>query len=267
MAWLKATYRPDHFWIADDIFGLKPGWIEEFARQVVARDAATPFKCLLRADGVTAPIATALAAAGCRTVWIGAESGSQRILDAMEKGTTVENIRTATALLRAAGIEVGFFLQFGYPGETFDDIETTLRMVRDCRPDDIGVSVSYPLPGTTFFERVKTQLGAKRNWVDSDDLAMMYRGTYPPAFYRALHLLVHAEFRQHRAADVLRRLLKHPGTLDRAALRLLASGVINACRRPMRLARVLRLAQTPAPQPLRRDPSSPLVQSSADVRP
>jgi anaerobic magnesium-protoporphyrin IX monomethyl ester cyclase len=200
IAWLKRTYHPDHLWIADDIFGLKPGWIERFAELVTRRGAVIPFKCLLRADGVSEPIAAALGAAGCRTAWIGAESGSQRILDAMEKGTRVDQIGDATRRLRKAGVEVGFFLQFGYPGETFADIESTLQMVRECRPDDIGVSVSYPLPGTAFHERVKAQLGEKQNWIDSDDLDTLFRATYVPGFYRALHALVHAEFRARKGS-------------------------------------------------------------------
>ena len=205
IAWLKQTFAPDHLWIADDIFGLKPGWIETFARLLQEGQAAIPFKCLLRADQVTPGVAAALRAAKCRTVWIGAESGSQRILDAMEKGTRVEQIAVASRRLHDAGIEVGFFLQFGYPGEARDDIELTLQMVRDCRPDDIGVSVSYPLPGTTFYQRVQAQLGRKQNWVDSNDLAMMYRATYVPDFYRALHAFVHAEFRARRPGARLRR--------------------------------------------------------------
>jgi anaerobic magnesium-protoporphyrin IX monomethyl ester cyclase len=210
IAWLKGTHAPDHLWIADDIFGLKPGWIERFAEQIVQRDAVVPFKCLLRADQVTADIAAALGRAGCHTAWIGAESGSQRVLDAMEKGTRVEQIHAATRLLRAAGVHVGFFLQFGYPGEDRDDIERTLDMVRACRPDDIGVSVSYPLPGTRFYQRVQAQLGQKQNWVDSNDLAMMYHATYVPDFYRALHAFVHTEFRARRSADEVRRALVHP---------------------------------------------------------
>jgi anaerobic magnesium-protoporphyrin IX monomethyl ester cyclase len=148
IAWLEATYHPDHLSMADDIFGLKPGWIERFAALVAARGSRVPYKCLLRADGVTETVARALAGSGCRTAWLGAESGSQRILDAMEKGIRVEQIAEATRRLRAAGIEVAFFLQFGYPGETLIDIQRTLQMVRRCAPDDIGVSVSYPLPGT-----------------------------------------------------------------------------------------------------------------------
>jgi radical SAM superfamily enzyme YgiQ (UPF0313 family) len=205
IAWLKATYRPDHLSMGDDIFGLKPGWIERFAECLSAHAAAVPFKCLMRADGVTPAVVRALKWARCQTVWLGAESGSQRILDAMEKGTRVEQIHNAARHLRAAGIEVGFFLQFGYPGETLDDIEETLDMVRACRPDDIGVSVSYPLPGTPFYERVKPQLGDKQNWTDSGDLALMYQGSYVPEFYRALHSLVHAEFRARRTVAAIRR--------------------------------------------------------------
>jgi radical SAM superfamily enzyme YgiQ (UPF0313 family) len=198
IAWLKETYQPDHLWMADDIFGLKPGWIGRFADLIVERQAVVPFKCLLRADGVSDAVVQALRRAGCKAAWIGAESGSQRILDAMEKGTRVEQIAAAARRLHDAKIAVGFFLQFGYPGETLDDIALTLQMVRDCRPDDIGVSVSYPLPGTPFHERVKVQLGEKQNWVDSNDLAMMYRATYAPEFYRALHALVHAQFRARK---------------------------------------------------------------------
>jgi anaerobic magnesium-protoporphyrin IX monomethyl ester cyclase len=195
IAWLKATYAPDHIAFADDIFGLKPGWVEAFAAEVRARDAVLPFKCLTRVDLLSASVVGALKAAGCESVWVGAESGSQAVLDAMEKGTRVEQIHVAAERLHAAGIGVGFFLQFGYPGETRDDIERTLQMVRDCRPDDIGISVSYPLPGTRFHERVAAQLGEKQNWTDSDDLAMMYRGPYTTAFYRTLHRVVHKEFR------------------------------------------------------------------------
>lgn len=199
MKWLKENFAPDHIWFADDILGLKPNWIEKFAELLAENDAVIPFKCLQRADLVNEKTASALAKAGCKTVWVGAESGSQKILDAMEKGDKVGDIYRAAQLLHKHGIEVGFFLQFGYPGETWDDIQKTLQMVRKCAPDDIGISVSYPLPGTKFFERVKMELGEKQNWVDSDDLAMLYRGPYPQEFYRILHGRVHHEFRMRRA--------------------------------------------------------------------
>ena len=242
IAWLQATFAPDHLWIADDIFGLRPGWIETFARLARERGVRVPFKCLLRADGVTPSIAEALASAGCRTVWIGAESGAQRVLDAMDKGIAVGDIERATRLLHGCGIEVGFFLQFGYPGEELADIEQTLRLVRRCRPDDIGVSVSYPLPGTRFFERVRMQLGAKRNWVDSDDLAMMYRATFSPAFYRALHALVHAEFRARRILRPGAGLWGRTRTWGR--VRAWLGALVQALRWPLLRWRVHALAAT-----------------------
>jgi anaerobic magnesium-protoporphyrin IX monomethyl ester cyclase len=199
MKWLKENYAPDHIWFADDILGLKPNWLEHFADILQQMEAVVPFKCLQRADLVNEKTATALAMAGCKTVWLGAESGSQKILDAMEKGDKVEDIHHAAELLHAKRIEVGFFLQFGYPGEQWEDVQKTLKMVRECAPDDIGISVSYPLPGTKFFERVRMELGEKQNWIDSDDLAMLYRGTYPQEFYRILHGRVHYEFRLRKA--------------------------------------------------------------------
>ncbi len=253
MAWLKQAFHPDHLWIADDIFGLKPRWIERFAELLAARDAAIPFKCLLRADQVTADVARSLSAARCQTAWIGAESGSQRILDAMEKGTRVEDIAGATRLLHDAGVEVGFFLQFGYPGETREDIDRTLQMVRDCSPDDIGVSVSYPLPGTTFYQRVRAQLGPKQNWVDSNDLAMMYHATYVPDFYRALHALVHAEFRARKSTASLLGVLGRPWTWRGRHARLAATVGYHRAKMPLlrrRLSRLARLTALTPPTPL-----------------
>jgi anaerobic magnesium-protoporphyrin IX monomethyl ester cyclase len=197
--WLKETYAPDHIWFADDILGLKPKWLERLAKLLKEANAVIPFKCLQRADLINEKTAAALAEAGCKTVWLGAESGSQKILDAMDKGDTVADIYRAAQLLHVQGMEVGFFLQFGYPGETWQDVQKTLKMVRDCSPDDIGISVSYPLPGTKFFEGVKLELGEKQNWTDSQDLAMLYRGPFPTEFYRILHGRVHYEFRARRA--------------------------------------------------------------------
>lgn len=199
LKWLKENFAPDHIWFADDILGLKPNWLEKFAALLHEEHGALPFKCLQRTDLINDKTAAALAKAGCKTVWLGAESGSQKILDAMDKGDTVADIYRAAQLLHANGIEVGFFLQFGYPGETWSDVQKTLKMVRECAPDDIGISVSYPLPGTKFFERVKLELGEKQNWIDSEDLAMLYRGPFPTEFYRILHGRVHYEFRARKA--------------------------------------------------------------------
>lgn len=197
---LKERYGVEHIWFCDDIFGLKPGWVNEFASLVVAAGLSFRFKIQSRADLLLQEnYVEALARAGCENVWMGAESGSQKILDAMDKGTTVEQIAQSTALLRQHGIRPSFFIQFGYPGETKEDIDKTVKMINALLPDSLGISVSYPLPGTVFYERVKSELKEKTNWTDSDELQLMFRNTYPPAFYKLLHRYVHKSYRWHRA--------------------------------------------------------------------
>ena len=228
MLMLKKEYSPDHLWFCDDIFGLKPGWVQRFADTVVQRNAQIPFKCLSRADLLLKEETIShLARSGCQTVWIGAESGSQKILDAMEKGTTVEQIYESTKLLHQHGIRVGFFLQFGYPGETRTEIELTLQMVKECKPDEIGISVSYPLPGTKFHANVKEQLGLKQNWVDSQDLDTMYRTTYTTDFYRALHTITHKRFRIWQGKDIVKNCLRHPSAFDKHSARRIAALVYH----------------------------------------
>jgi anaerobic magnesium-protoporphyrin IX monomethyl ester cyclase len=190
---LKTEFGAEHIWFADDIFALSPQWTRTFADAVDRLGAALPFKMQSRCDLMTRDTVGALRRAGCAEVWMGAESGAQKILDAMDKGTRVEQIYEARENLKRHGIRVGFFLQFGYPGETWLDIEKTIRMVRETSPDDIGVSVSYPLPGTKFYDRVAAEIGEKENWRDSDDLAMMFQGAYSTEFYRQLAAALHEE--------------------------------------------------------------------------
>jgi radical SAM superfamily enzyme YgiQ (UPF0313 family) len=190
---LKQQYGATHLWFADDIFALNRHWTQQFAKEVEKRRCRVPFKIQARADLLTADTVRALKRAGCSEVWMGVESGSQKVLDAMDKGLRVEKIVEARGELQRADIKACYFLQFGYPGETWADIESTIAVVRATRPDDIGVSFSYPLPNTRFHERVRQQLGAKQNWSDSEDLCVMFKGAYTDTFYRAVRDALHAE--------------------------------------------------------------------------
>lgn len=243
---LVERYGANHIWFMDDIMGLKPSWFPRFAELIERAGIRIRFKCLTRPDLLLRDgRIDAMRRAGCEVVWIGAESGSQKILDAMEKGTTVGQIAEAARRLHAAGIKVGFFLQFGYPGETRDDVERTLQMVRDCRPDDVGMSVSYPLPGTPFHERVRGQLGEKQHWDDSDDLAMMYEGPFTTDFYRQLHTVLHTEFRARTRGRDLLLLARQPWRL-RPRHAVQAGGVLYRWGRlPLERRRLDRLAGAP----------------------
>ncbi|MBK8340722.1 MAG: B12-binding domain-containing radical SAM protein [Flavobacteriales bacterium] len=202
---LQTLHAPGHIWFADDIFGLKPGWVQRFRDVLGERGMKLRYKIQSRVDLLLeSDTIDALVASGLEEVWVGAESGSQHILDAMDKGTRVEQIREATMLLKKKGVRVCFFLQFGYLGETEADVEATIRMVEELMPDDIGVSISYPLPGTKFHDTVKSSMDAKANWTDSDDLAMMFRNAHKPAYYKRLQRYVHKRYRREQALLALR---------------------------------------------------------------
>ncbi len=193
MRHLKEVYGAEHLWFADDIFALNRHWTRQFAVEVRKRNAAVPFKIQARADLLTSETAQSLGRAGCAEVWMGVESGSQKVLDAMDKGLEVEEVFSARQHLHDEGIRACYFIQFGYPGENWGDVQKTIALVRETRPDDIGVSFSYPLPNTRFYERVRRQLGSKQNWSDSDDLCVMFKGAYTDGFYRAIRDALHAE--------------------------------------------------------------------------
>lgn len=193
MVHLKRTFKPDHVWMADDIFGFHVDWAEAFADHLGTADGVVPFTIQTRADLSSERMVAALARAGCAEAWIGAESGSQQVLDRMTKGTRVDDLVTARERLGRHGIRVGFFIQLGYLGEQLEDILATRELVARAAPDDIGVSVSYPLPGTKFYEQVKAQLGRKTHWRDSNDLAMMFHGAYDTEFYRLVRDLLHRQ--------------------------------------------------------------------------
>lgn len=247
---LIAAYQPDHFWITDDIFGLKPGWIQRFAELVQQRSLRFSYTIQSRADLLAkGDTLEALAASGLDTVWIGAESGSQRILDAMDKGITRAQIDALVPRIRALGMRSAFFLQFGYPGETRADIDRTIAMVTGLLPDQIGISVSYPLPGTVFYERMRAALGEKTNWTHSDDLDLMFPGAYRPNFYRHLHRYVHRRVAWARAVKVLRGAL--PGgrlralsVLARQALPLALGALRLRLEKPRGDAPVMAAAET-----------------------
>jgi anaerobic magnesium-protoporphyrin IX monomethyl ester cyclase len=223
LARLKAEIAPDHVWFADDIFGLDVEWTRAFAQVVEEAGCRTPFTMQSRVNLMTDRMVEALVRAGAREVWLGVESGSQKILDAMDKGATVEAARSATRTLKAHGVRACWFIQLGYPSETWDDILTTRDLIREEKPDEIGVSVAYPLPGTEFHTRVQAQLGRQRNWKDTGDLAMLFQGTYSTALYRRVRDVLHAEI-ETAAED------------DAAWVRLEAEACLHRSPHPFRLS-------------------------------
>jgi len=218
--YLINNFGVHYFWMCDDIFGLKPDWVQEFRDVVIAKGLKFKYKIQSRVDLLLQEdTIAALANSGAETVWVGAESGSQKILDAMDKGTTVKQIYEATRLLKKNGIRPAFFLQFGYLGEDKEDIQKSINMVLDLMPAEIGISVSYPLPGTKFYDKVKEQLKGKSNWTDSDELALMYKGTFHPSYYKKLHRYVHKVYRRKQSLLNLKNVLSNPLSINKKKIR------------------------------------------------
>lgn len=216
---LRERYGPDHLWFCDDILGLKSRWLVSWSDAVAGAGLATPFLCQTRADLMTDENVAALRRAGASEVWMGAESGSQRILDEMQKGITVEQTRAAVTRLRRHGVRVGLFLQFGYRGEDWAEVQATRSLVRELVPDDIGISVSYPLKGTPYHDQVAARIGEKRNWSESADLDPLIAGRFGPRFYRTLSRVVHSELRVVRGARAFRAVIRGRLPFDSAQWR------------------------------------------------
>jgi anaerobic magnesium-protoporphyrin IX monomethyl ester cyclase len=191
--WLLARYQPDLAWVADDVFTIHHNWLRKYAAEMRKRGLRVPFECISRADRLNAEAADLLAELGCFRVWIGSESGSQRILDAMERGVTVEQVHTAVDRCKARGIQTGMFLMWGYEGEEIEDIEATIEHVKRTDPDVFLTTVSYPIKGTPYYERVANSLVQLKPWSISSDREIVLRGRRSPEFYENADRLLRSE--------------------------------------------------------------------------
>jgi anaerobic magnesium-protoporphyrin IX monomethyl ester cyclase len=182
--WIVNRYNPEQLWFADDVFTIHHGWLEDFAAEMKRRTLRIPFECITRADRLNVRAASLLADLGCYRVWIGSESGSQRILDAMERGVTVTQVRNAVAHLKDNGIQTGMFFMWGYEGEDIADIEATFEHVKACSPDVFLTTVSYPIKGTPYYDQVAPKLVQLGPWHTGTDRDVQIRGRHSRRFYQ-----------------------------------------------------------------------------------
>ncbi|HLK65984.1 MAG TPA: radical SAM protein [Bryobacteraceae bacterium] len=191
--WVIDRYRPDQLWLADDVFTIHHGWLDQYAAEMKRRGLRLPFECITRADRMNARVAAQLAELGCYRVWIGSESGSQRILDAMERGVSVAQVRDAVRQLRESGIQTGMFLMWGYEGENLTDIEATYEHVKACRPDVFFTTVSYPIKGTPYYDEVRPKLVQLGAWEGTTDREVKISGRHSRKFYQLADQLLRSQ--------------------------------------------------------------------------
>jgi radical SAM superfamily enzyme YgiQ (UPF0313 family) len=198
LEWLINRYQPDMAWMADDVFTIHPGWLFQYAAELKRRGLKLPFECISRADRLSPQVVDTLAEMGCFRLWIGSESGSQRILDAMERGVTVEEVQNAVALCRSRGIQSGMFLMWGYEGEELPDIEATIQHVKKTDPDIFFTTVAYPIKGTPYFSEVAERVENLNAWSVGSDREVRIRGRHSRRFYGFADQLLRSEVELER---------------------------------------------------------------------
>ncbi len=181
---IKERYQPDQLRIVDDVTGINRRWVKAWRDALIEQDAVIPFECLSRVDLIDRELLGWLQEAGCVRISFGAESGSQRVLDAMSKGTKMDEIYRAAQLCHELGIEVYFYIMVGYPGEAWSDIQLTAKLLRETLPDEFSSTIAYPLPGTPFYDQVRERLIASADWRHTAENRLLYRGQYSTHFYR-----------------------------------------------------------------------------------
>lgn len=226
VAWLVDRYAPDRLWYADDVFTHHRPWTLRYAKELSHRGLHLPFECISRADRINEEIADALADMGCFRLWIGSESGSQRVLDAMGRLTDAADVRAKTAMLQARGIKVGMFIMLGYEGEDESDLEATVEHLKLANPDLFLTTVAYPIQGTTYHQRVGGRIVADRPWDERTDRDLRIAGRRSRRYYAHATRWMVSEVNLHRAraagdAGPLRRVrLLLSATRGRLGMRL-----------------------------------------------
>ncbi|MDE1150333.1 MAG: radical SAM protein [Azospirillaceae bacterium] len=220
---IRDAYAPDQLWFADDVFTINQKWLEQFAAEMKRRGLRYPFETITREDRLNERVADLLADLACYRIWIGAESGSQRILDAMQRRTNAVRMRDMIALVQDRGIRAGTFIMLGYDGETWEDIDATARHLRLSAPDDVLTTISYPIKGTPYYDKVADRIAGGGAWHEGSDRALTVVGRKSRRFYRHAQRWLAAESRLGRLeATPDRDLLRHAKARASSALSRLA---------------------------------------------
>jgi radical SAM superfamily enzyme YgiQ (UPF0313 family) len=225
--WLLRTYTPDMVWVSDDVFTINHQWLRTYAAEMRERGLRIPFECISRADRLNSEMLDLLAELGCFRIWIGSESGSQRILDSMDRGVKIEQVHQAVAMSRERGIESGMFLMWGYEGEEMEDIEATIRHVSTSQPDIFFTTVSYPIKGTPYYKKMADRLVQLEPWGTSSDRNLKIKGRHSQRFYSYADKLLKDEVQLARLSGTPAANSEHATSL-RQSIQLSRAGLLSS---------------------------------------
>lgn len=180
---LQQQYNFDKIWFVDDVFTVSHKWLEEFAAEIEKKKVVVQYECISRADRLNENVILLLKKSGCFRVWIGAESGSQKIIDAMDRRVDVVQTREMIQLVKSHGIEAGTFIMLGYPGETEEDIRETITHLKTSMPDQFTITITYPIKGTPLYAEVENDFLTNFPWESSTDRDIDFKRQYNRRYY------------------------------------------------------------------------------------
>jgi anaerobic magnesium-protoporphyrin IX monomethyl ester cyclase len=199
IAWIKEHYAVDSIWFVDDVFTVSHQWLETFTQEITRRNLAMPYECITRADRMNEDVIINLKKSGCFRVWIGAESGSQKIIDLMDRRVEVEQVQQMIQLARRHGLQAGTFIMVGYPGETKEDIYATVQHLKNADPDLFTITVAYPIKGTPLYAEVENRFVTSLPWESSTDRDIDFERTYNRKYYDYAIQMINYEVSYHKA--------------------------------------------------------------------
>ena len=183
MKMLKEKYNPDAIWFVDDVFTISHKWLTAFHEEVVKQKAQIRFECITRAERLNEEILRLLKEAGCFRIWIGAESGSQKVIDLMDRRVDVNHVKKMIQDTNALGIETGTFVMVGYPGEEEGDILETIQYLKEANPTHYTITIAYPIKGTSLYEEIEKDITVQPDWETSTDRQIDFKRNYPRKYY------------------------------------------------------------------------------------
>ncbi|NNT71332.1 B12-binding domain-containing radical SAM protein [Flavobacterium sp. IMCC34852] len=208
MKMLKEKYKPDALWFVDDVFTVSHKWLIAFREEVLKQDAIIPFECITRAERLNDEILQLLKDVGCFRIWIGAESGSQTIIDAMDRRVDVNQVKKVIQDTNAMGIETGTFIMLGYPGETEEDISETIQYLKEANPTLYTITIAYPIKGTSLYNEIEHKITQQPDWETSTDRDIDFERTYSRKYYQYAVSKVVNEVEFHKASKNSLKALK-----------------------------------------------------------
>ncbi|PCI06659.1 MAG: B12-binding domain-containing radical SAM protein [Flavobacteriaceae bacterium] len=198
LQFIKNTYNPDAIWFVDDVFTVSHKWIQEFVDEIKQKQLKIPFECITRAERLNDTILQLLKEAGCFRIWIGAESGSQKIIDAMDRRVDIDKVKEVIQQTNKMGIETGTFIMLGYPGEDENDINQTIQYLKDANPTQYTITIAYPIKGTALYNEIESEIISDTTWEISTDREIDFKRTYSRKYYDYAVKRIINEVNQHR---------------------------------------------------------------------